>query len=99
MSTPLVLGLQFDEVNTEKMAAHGITRRQVMQVLDNNPWIGSNRNDRRAPYVMVGLDDGGKCLTMPIEPVPGDETVWRPITAHPCKKADAVQLERRSRRR
>lgn len=99
MSTPLVLGLQFDDVNIEKMAEHGITPRQALQVLDNNPWIGPNRRGRRAALVLVGLDDGGECITIPIEPTPGGDDVWRPVTAYPCKKADAIQLERRSRRR
>ena len=98
MSTPRVWGFVIDEVNTEKMARHGIAPRQVVQVLDNNPWIGPNRRSQKAPFLMIGLDDGGKCITIPIEPSAGDRHVWRPVTAHPCKKADAVQLERRRRR-
>lgn len=98
MSTPRVSALVFDDSNEEKALAHGVTKRQMLQVLDNNPWIGPNRKDRRAPFVMIGLDDGGKCITVPLEPT-GDATIWRPVTAHGCKKADAVQLERRSRRR
>lgn len=79
---PLIVGLMFDDANTEKMAAHGVTARQVLQVLDNNPWIGPNRKGSRAPFVMIGLDDGGKCITIPIEPVAGGEPdMWRPVTA------------------
>ena len=98
MSMPRVLELVFDDLNTGKMARHGIRARQLLQVLDNHPWIGPNRRNRRAPFVIIGLDNGGKCITIPIEPTPGDTTTWRPVTAHPCRKADAVQLERRRQR-
>lgn len=48
MSMPLVLEFVFDDDNEAKMAAHGITPKQALQVLGNGGRIGRNRHERRA---------------------------------------------------
>lgn len=87
MSTPLILDLLFDDSNLDEMAAHGVSPRQLLQVLDNGPRIGRNRKERRALYIMVGLDDGGTCIAAPLEAT-NDPSVWRPVTAWRCKKQE-----------
>lgn len=86
-----VFDLLFDDENESKLHAHGIRPEQVVQVLDNGPWIGLNRKERRASHIMIGVDDGGSCITVPLEPT-YDPTLWRPVTAYPCKRADAARL-------
>lgn len=85
MSTPTILDLAFDAENLDEMAAHGVTARQALQVLENGPRVGRNRKARRATHILIGTDDGGACIAIPIEPT-RDPDVWRPITAWYCKK-------------
>jgi hypothetical protein len=63
-----------------KFWSHGIDRQQVFAVL-NHRWISiRNRAGRAAPFVLVGRNDQGRCIAIPIAPTshPG---IWRPITA------------------
>ena len=77
---PRVEGFLFDDDNVDKFAAHGIGERQVDQILDRDFVIVPNRKKRRALYLLVGRDLGGRCIAVPIEPT-RDPAIWRPITA------------------
>ena len=81
----------FDDENVDKMWEHGIRQEQVRQVLDNRPAIVVNRKGRRGLYMIIGRDNGGACITVPIEPT-ADVLVWRPITAWPCKESEEARL-------
>lgn len=97
MSIPTVSAFQFDAQNAEKFAAHRLTDRQVNQLLAN-PFIAvPNRKSRRGSYLLVGTDDGGACIAVPIEPT-AEPDVWRPITAWPCKDVERSYFERAKRR-
>jgi len=48
MSMPDVAGFLFDDENEEEMAAHGLTPRRVIQVLENKHIVVPNRRERRA---------------------------------------------------
>ncbi len=89
-----ILQLAFDDENIEEMAAPGVTPRQVMQVLNNRPRVARNRKGRRAMYLLVGVDDGGACIAIPMEPT-RDATTWRPVTAWYCKPHEWNWLPRR----
>ncbi|MGA2285521.1 MAG: hypothetical protein ABSG55_04550 [Dehalococcoidia bacterium] len=91
---PDVADFLFDDESETKMAAHGLTPSRVLQVLDNVHVIVPNRRGRRAPFLIVGRDNGGACISTPIEPT-RDPLVWRPITAWPSKESERRQLERR----
>ncbi|MCH8993648.1 MAG: hypothetical protein IH959_01605 [Chloroflexi bacterium] len=82
----------FDDENIDKMWEHGILQEQVRQVLDNRPAIVVNRRERRGLYVITGRDNGGACISVPIEPT-SDPLVWRPITAWPCKDSEEARLK------
>ena len=82
-----------DEVNEDKFAAHGVTVKQEFQVLDSQHRIIPNKLGRRAPQLLIGVDHGGGCLVIPIEPT-HEEGVWRPITAWPCDDKDRAILSR-----
>ncbi len=83
-----------DDENTEKFWAHGLTDRQVRQVLDDRYTVVSNRKNRRSRYLIIGRDWSGQCITIPIEPT-YDPILWRPVTAWYCKPAEAALLPRR----
>lgn len=88
---PRVADFAFDDENVDKMWEHGIRQEQVRQVLDNRPAIVVNRKGRRGLYMIIGRDNGGACITVPIEPT-ADVLVWRPITAWPCKESEEARL-------
>jgi uncharacterized DUF497 family protein len=86
-----VLGFAFDDENVEKFARHGLTDRQVQQVLSNEHLLLPNRKNRRARYLIIGLDHGGTCIAIPVEAT-YDRVIWRPVTAWPCKDHEKARL-------
>ena len=84
--------LEFDEYNEAEMAAHGVTVREVLQVLERGFRVLRNRNESSAPFLMVGRTYGGRWLTVPIAPTqqPG---IWRPATAFPSRPGDRGKLK------
>jgi hypothetical protein len=94
---PLVAGFVIDEINEDKFWDHGLSRDRVLQVLDN-PWIiAPNRRERAGSYLIIGRDDGGCCIAVPITPT-HDPLIWRPVTAWPCKDSEAARLPPPGRR-
>jgi uncharacterized DUF497 family protein len=97
MSSPRIESFLFDEENEDKIAAHGLSVRQVLQVLGNRHLVVRNRKERRGLYLILGQDDGGACIAIPVEST-YEATVWRPITAWPCKLHERMVLDKNSRR-
>jgi hypothetical protein len=85
-----------DDDNIEKFAAHGLSARRVLQVLDNDFEIVSNRKGRAAPLLVIGRDNGGACIAVPVVPT-YDRTVWRPVTAWLCKGSEEAVLDRKGK--
>ncbi len=81
----------FDDENVDKIAEHGLSARQVRQILGSPYYVGPNRKRRRASHILIGLDNGGTCITVPIERTL-DLLVWRPVTAWPCKGSERARL-------
>lgn len=81
--------LVFDAVNEAKIADHGATIVDVLDVLDMEPRFFVNRRARRASYLMVGPTGSGRVLVVPIED--WGRGVWRPVTAF---EANAWQVRR-----
>jgi hypothetical protein len=96
MSMPDVADFVFDDENEDKIAAHRLTQRRVLQVLENAHIIVPNRRGRRAPFLIVGRDNGGACISIPIEPT-NYPLAWRPVTAWPSKENERQRLEHRER--
>lgn len=88
---PLITDFVIDDENTDKMSGHGIVPEQVRQVLDNRPAVVVNRKERRGLYQVIGRDNGGACITIPVEPT-SDPEAWRPITAWYCKGSEEARL-------
>ena len=87
-----ILEFLIDEDNEEKFAVHGLTSRQVNQVLDSPHLVVRNRKRRRAAYLVIGRDHGGSCIAIPVEPT-HERALWRPVTAWPCKQSEHTKLE------
>ena len=93
MSRPTIRAFVMDDENAEKFAGHGLTDRQVDQVLDSPFLHYRNRRGRRAARLVVGRDHGGRCIVIPIEPT-GTPGVWRPVTAWRCSETYEARLKR-----
>lgn len=87
----------FDDDNEGKFTSHGLSARQIDQLLDEEFVVVPNRQARRAAYLLIGRDHGGTCIAVPIEPTP-DPTLWRPVTAWPCKEQERTVLDHKRRR-
>lgn len=75
----------------EKAAHHGITEVQMQAVAANDHVLARNRKGRAASHLLVGRDDQGRCLAMPVVPT-DDPRTWRAITAWFCKASEAAKL-------
>jgi hypothetical protein len=60
-------------------------------VVANEHILVRNRRRRAASHVLIGRDDQGRCLAIPVVPAdhPGE---WRAITAWYCKPSEGATL-------
>lgn len=93
MSSPLIDTFLFDEENEDKISARGLSLRQILQVLDNMHIVLKNRKRQRGVFLLIGRDDGGSCIAIPVERT-HRPTLWRPITAWPCKTGELTILKK-----
>ena len=93
MSMPDVADFLFDDENEDKLAAHGLTQERVLQVLENRHIVVKNRRRRCGVFLIVGPDNGGAYITVPVEPT-HDRLLWRPVTAWPSKDHERAWLDR-----
>ena len=96
MSRPRVETFLFDEENEEKILSHGLSIDQVVQVLTHLKVILPNRKRRRGLFLLIGRDNGGNCISLPIEKTYVNG-VWRPITAWLSKKGEETILRKNER--
>lgn len=91
MSRQAIEGFLFDDNNEEKFWTHRLHAHQVLQILDRPFVVKRNRKGRAAEYVVIGRDDHGQCIAVPVKPT-DDPGVWRPVTAWPCKQGEETSL-------
>ena len=94
MSSPVIEGFIIDDLNETKISSHGLSVRQIIQVLENKHVVIPNRKHRKGLYLVIGMDNGGTCIAIPVEPT-YDSKLWRPITSWPCKNSERTLLRRR----
>ena len=94
MSSPVIEGFLIDDLNETKICSHRLWVHQIIQVLENRHIVIPNRKHRKGLYLVIGSDNGGNCIAIPVEPT-YDSTLWRPITAWPCKKSEQTLLEKK----
>jgi len=91
MPMPPIWAFVFDDENEDEFARHGIYPEQVAQVLTNRHRLERNKGSRRASHLLIGVDDGGTCLTIPIERT-RERGLWRPVIAWRCSTAERGRL-------
>ena len=96
MSIPRIELFLIDDQNEDKFSNHGLSSRQVVVVLGNIHVVLKNRRRARGLYLVVDRDNGGACIAIPVEPT-HERTLWRPITAWPCKPGERTLLEKRGK--
>lgn len=96
MSSPLIEAFLIDDLNEAKISVHGLSVRQIIQVLENRHVIIPNRKRRRGIYLVIGRDNGGACIAIPVEPT-HEPNLWRPITAWPCKDNEQTLLRKKEK--
>jgi len=96
VSSPVVDDFLIDDDNEEKFWTHGLASKSVRQVLERPHTIRPNRKRRRASHQIIGRDRQNRCITIPIEPT-HDPTLWRPVTAWPCKVGERALLPKEIR--
>ncbi len=88
--TPEVLELEFDEVNTQHLADHGVTPFEVLEVLNKAPKFFRNLEGRASTHVMLGSANDGRFYYVPIRPA-GKPRLCRPITAYRYSRRRALR--------
>src|SRR5688572_30313025 len=74
-----IIELNFAATAVDKIWRHGVTPRQAGSVLSRR-WVTTrNRTHRAAPYLLIGRDDRGRCLNMPIVPTDHPRPLFRRI--------------------
>jgi hypothetical protein len=73
---------------------HRVDAADVRALLDSAYVVATNRGQRSASHLLIGVDAQGRCLTLPIRRT-DDSRVWEAITAWPCSKHEAARLRRR----
>jgi len=96
MSSPVIEEFLIDDLNETKICSHGLSAHQIIQVLENRHIVIPNRKRRKGLYLVIGRDNGGNCIAIPVEPT-YDSILWRPITAWLCKDSERILLEKRER--
>jgi uncharacterized DUF497 family protein len=94
--TAEVYDLEWDEVGEEHVAKHGLTVREVNQIIANPHVVVRNRKGRRADYLMIGSTHGGEIVTAALEKTRGAGT-WRVATAYPATDAQQQVFKREVR--
>jgi hypothetical protein len=87
-----IFELQIDDWNADEAARHGVSEREIRQVLDGEPIFLPNKRGHRASIIMIGPTYGGRMLTIPLAPT-DIEAVWRPATAWDSSPGECVRYE------
>ena len=96
MSSPIIEEFLIDDLNETKIGSHCLSLSQIIQVLENKHIIVPNRKRRRGLYLVIGKDNGGNCIAIPVEKT-YDSRLWRPITAWFCKDSERTLLKKKER--
>jgi len=96
MSSPIITAFIIDDENQDKFAFHGLSDNQVVQLLENDNVVLPNRRAdiHKATHVLIGRDNGGAPIFIPIEPT-YDPELWRPVTAWPATGWELTELTKR----
>ena len=67
------------DANEEKLASHGISWAEVVEMVDSDRWIPTSHPDYPKQVRIIGRTRSGRWLTIVLDP--GEEQdLWRPVT-------------------
>lgn len=85
----------FSETTIDKLAGHAITPEEVRQVSDNERIVLRNPRPRvDGSVLMIGPTDGGRILTVVLNPDALDSGAWHVRTAWQASTAQANRYRR-----
>ena len=67
MSSLRIEAFLFDDENEEQIGSYGLSASQIVRVLYNMHVVLPNRKKRRGLYLIIGRDNGGACISIPVE--------------------------------
>lgn len=83
-----------------KLAARGIAASEVEQVRRNGPYVPRNPHPRvPRSRLMIGETDGGRTLTVVIQPDAGDDSAWHVMTGWQASRRERDTYRTHTRRR
>jgi hypothetical protein len=85
---------------TSKLAARGIDASEVEQVRRNGPYVPRNPHPRvPGSRLMIGETDGGRTLTVVIQPDADDPSAWHVMTGWRASPRERDTYRTHTRRR
>jgi hypothetical protein len=88
-----IVDLDLTDRAIEKASWHGIGEDQIYALLDHFWTITRNRAGRVASHVLLGTDNQGRCIAIPVNATE-DPRIWQPVTAWYCKPGEATILRK-----
>jgi hypothetical protein len=82
-----ILNLEWEDHNVDKLARHGTTRREVIELITLDAWVPFAHNAYPDQVRIIGPTSTGRMITVVLERAK-KYGVWRPITGW-----DATPLE------
>lgn len=79
---------EWDDGNLEELAAHGLSRRTIVDVSLEAPLFRRNKKRRAATHQMIGPDRGGAIWVVCIVESPRHKGLWRAITGWPAEESE-----------
>ena len=77
-----IRGLVWRSGNVAKLAAHGISQREVREIVAVDRWVTTVHPDYPDQVRIIGPTRAGRLLTIAMEAT-DDPVVWRPVTGWP----------------
>ena len=83
--------LNWDLYNIGKVAAHGLTAKEVEEVANNEPRFFTNLPGRSAEYAMIGPDAANRFIFAAIIPSTDDDDAWYVVMAFRMSRRRALK--------
>ena len=81
--------------NLDKLAAHGVSQREVEELVAVNAWVVSGHAEYPDQLRVIGPTRAGRLLTVALAPTERPD-VWRPITGWASTPAEVTYYSEES---
>lgn len=83
----MIYSLEIDDDVEDHIARHGVTVRELMEVLENPHLTYPNADEGEGRMYLLGFTSKGRPLKASLAPT-ADSGTWRPVTAFPATPDD-----------